>query len=455
MKYIVNVLLFFIMIFTLTVMPIDMKALQVDVSWEKYKAIEEKKETEKQKEVISETVKTSQYDIKYSGENYLFNPTEIKLNLSGDEKLGDLQTDVLSKLTFEWENLQSKDVQILTVPQDVLKVGQTLSTTVDVTINLANLTQIQDGHYKLKIRSQSELTASATPVEMNISWLKQSTYTPTDDSAFKKSATAVTFYYPTTDGGRLIPITESVTNEKILRKIANRLYSGPTADLGLRVGQSAPRIRNIKHSSGKLSLYMNTSDVDAAKKAGLTPAQMTEILTKTYFSLPYIKEIKLYVANKPVTAEWTASEAPSPIARPAATSELFQMTSIGKKLLFVSTPKTFTTPQDVLTALSTADQQNGKLMFSPVPTNVTLTATADPKKAKVITVDLIINGKLYGENAQLTQMMLDAIAINLSRSGLVEEVHFTVGGQPAETLNKVNIKEAYPIPKYINIKAAE
>jgi hypothetical protein len=62
---------------------------------------------------------------------------------------------------------------------------------------------------------------------------------------------------------------------------------------------------------------------------------------------------------------------------------------------------------------------------------------------------------LYGENAQLTQMMLDAIAINLSRSGLAEEIHFTVGGQPTETLNKVNIKEAYPIPKYINIKAAE
>lgn len=452
MKYIVNILLFLIMIYSLTVMPIDMKALQVDVSWEKYKAIEEKKESEKQEEVISETVKTSQYNINYSGESYLFNPSELKLQLTGDEKLGDLQSDVFSKMTFEWVNEQSKDAQILTVPQEALTIGQTLGTSVDFSVSLSSLTQLPDGQYQLKIKSRSELTTNAPEVNINVSWFKQSAYKTVFDGF--GSLTPVTYYYPTT-GGRVLPITEGVSKDKILRKIANHLLSGPGNIPGFKTGQSAPRIRNIKHSNGKLSLYMNTSDVEAAKKAGLTEAQMTEILSKTYFSLPYITEINLYVANKPVTAQWTPSEAASPILRPEVTAEYVHLTSVGGRVLYVPVAKSFTTVQDVLTAMSTADASAGKLCFSAVPANVTLNALVDPSNAKSVTVDLTIKGKLYGDSPQLTQMLLDAIALNLIHSGLVDEVHFTIGGQPVETLNGVSLAETYTIPEYINAKTAE
>ncbi len=452
MKYIVNILLFLIMIYSLTVMPIDMKALQVDVSWEKYKAIEEKKENEKQEAVISETVKSSQYSINYSGDSYLFNPSELKLQLSGDEKLGDLQSDVLSKLTFEWVNEQSGDAQILTVPQEALTVGQTLGTNVDFSISLASLTQLMDGQYQLKIKSRSELTADAPEVTVNVSWFKQSAYkTLFDDFG---SLTPVTYYYPTT-GGRVLPITEGVAKDKTLRRMANHLLSGPGNIPGFKTGQSTPRIRNIKHSNGKLSLYMNTSDVDAAKKAGLTEAQMTEILSKTYFSLPYIKEINLYVANKPVTPQWAATDVPSPIFRPAETKEFFNLTTVGGRVLFVSGAKTFTTVQEVLTAMSTPDTANGKLCYSPVPDNVTLSAVSDPSNLKAVTVNISISGKLYGDDPKLTQMLLDAVALNLSRSGLIDEVRFTVNDQPVEALNGIKLSDAYPIPEFINAKTAE
>ena len=452
MKYIINILLFLIMIYSLTVMPIDMKALQVDVSWEKYKAIEEKKESEKEQAVISETVKTSTYNINYSGETYLFNPSELKLQLSGDEKLGDLQNDVLSKLTFEWFNVQSKDAQILTVPQEALKVGQTLGSQVDFTISLTSLTQLPDGQYELKVRSQSELTKDSPEVAVKVSWFKNSAY-KTSFNGFG-SLTPVTYYYPTT-GGRVLPITEGVTKDKILRKIANHLYSGPTNLSDFKTGQAAPRIRNIKHSNGKLSLYMNTSDVESAKKTGLTEAQMTEILSKTYFSLPYIKEINLYVANKPVNAQWLPSETANPILRPTATNEFYTVTTVGGRVLFVPSSRTFTSVQEVLTALTTPDTAAGKLCYSPVPANVTLSATLDPANQKSVTVDLAITGNLYGDNPQLTQMLLDAIVLNLSRSGLVTEVHFTVAGQPVEALNGVKLSEAYKVPEVINAKTAE
>lgn len=458
MKYIINALLFLIMIYSLTVMPIDMKALQVDVSWEKYKAIEEKKETEKQQTEIEETVKESPYQLTYEGESYLFNPSQLALTLSGDEKLSDLQSDVIGKLTFEWTSTSSGDVQVLSVPQEAIKVGSlsgTNITTLPLTISLASLTQLTDGQYTLKINSTSELTKSSVSPELAVTWIKKSSYTPYTGTGFGKSL-PVTVYYPTADASQFIPITESFSNSKTLRKIANFLYAGQTENTALKTGQLIPRVRTIKFGSSVLSLYFTSADIETAKANGLSPVQMTGLLTKTYFSLDYLKEIKLYIDNKPADLKLLSNPTPEPIVKVASSPEIYQLTAVGNTLLFAPTAHTYSSVQELLTGLTTVDPAlKNKQILSPIPANVSLNAVADPANTNRITIDLKITGILYGSDPTLTQMMLDAIALNVTKAGFAKEVLFTVNGQPAEVLNAIPIKEPYKTPTYINVKTAK
>jgi hypothetical protein len=453
MKYLINILLFLIMINTLTVMPIDMKALQIDMSWEKYKAIEAKKENQEQQAAITETVKTSQYELAYSGENYLFNPSQIQIKLSGDEKLADLQSDVISKLTFEWENTNNGDVQTLSVPTDAIKLGQSMGTSIDLTVNLSSLTQIVDGQYKLKVTSKSDLTTSNPPIELQISWIKKGVYSPYTGKGFGKS-TAVTFYYPTVDGLSLVPITEPMSSSKTLRKTVTRLLSGAPEGYGLRTGPAIPKIRNIQFKSSKLSLYMTTADIEAAKATGLTAAQMTESISKTFFSFSYIKEISLFVDNKLAGTDLVALETALPIQRSVEAPHIYQVATVGTNILFMPTSKTFASAQDVLTALTQPDiTQKGKSTFSPIPANVKLSAQTNPSNAKDLIVDLSITGTLYNSDPKLTQLLLDVVSLNLTKSGFAENVTFTVGGQSVAQLNQVPIKDTYPTPKFINVKS--
>lgn len=458
MKYIINILLFFIMIYSLTVMPIDMKALQVDVSWEKYKAIEEKKETEKQQSEIEETVKESPYQLKYDGETYLFNPNQVALTLSGDEKLSDLQADVISKIKFEWTNTSSGDVQILSVPTEAVKVGTvsgTNITSLPITINLSALTELVDGQYTLKISSASELTKASITPEIAVTWIKKSTYSPYTGSGFGKLL-PVTVYYPTTDGSQLVPITEGFSSSKTLRKIANFLYTGQSENTALKTGQLIPRVKTIKWGNGVLSLYFSSADVETAKARGLTPVQITEILTKTYFSLEYLNEIKLYVDNKPADGTFTPNTAPSPLVKVAAGPETYPLTAVGNQLMFVPTPHTFSNLEELIASLSKADSTlKNKHTLTPIPTNVALSATTDPADSTKVTINLNITGTLYGGDPKLTQMMLDAIALNVSKSGFAKSLYFTVNGQPADVLNTIPIKEAYKAPTIINVKTAK
>lgn len=458
MKYIINVLLFLIMIYSLTVMPIDMKALQVDVSWEKYKAIEEKKETEKQQSEIQETVKESPYQLKYEGENYLFNPSQVALTLSGDEKLADLQSDVIGKLNFEWTNTSSGDVQTLSVPAEAVKVGAvsgTNITSLPITINLGSLTQLADGQYSLKINSASELTKSSISPEIAVTWIKKSTYTPYTGSGFGKTL-PVTVYYPTADGSQLIPITEGFSSSKTLRKIANFLYTGQADNTALKTGQLIPRVKTIKWGNGALSLYFTSADIETAKTKGLTPVQMTEILTKTFFSLDYLEEIKLYVDNKPADSSLVQNPAPAPIVKTAATPETYPLTAVGNQLMFVPTPHTYSNIDELLSSLTKTDPSlKNKAILSPIPSNVSLSATVNPADSAKVTINLNIAGNLYGGDPKLTQMMLDAIALNITKSGLAKELYYTVNGQPVEVLNTIPIKDAYKAPALINIKTAK
>lgn len=457
MKYIVNILLFLIMIYSLTVMPIDMKALQVDVSWEKYKSIEEKKENQEQQAEIAETVKTSTYHLAYSGQSYIHNPSELSFTIEGDQKLQELQEDVLKNLTFEWVNKLTGDKQILSVPQTAVKTGsisgaETMS--LPVTVSLSGLSQIPDGQYTLKVNSQSELTANSEAIGIELSWFKTSKYTSPATVSFGKS-TAVTYYYPASDNTSLIPITEAVSNEKVLRKMANHMLAGPGTVNGLRQGQMAPRIRNIQLKSGKLSLYMNKADVETAVSSGISAETMSSAISRTYFSLPYIEEIYFYIDNKPVSVNWTEIPEAAAITKPAATPVLYRLASFGTSLYYVPTAQTFTSPDQLFNLMTSPDSsQMGKTSLQVIPANVTLSASQDPEDSKHLIVNVSLEGDLYGKDESLTRMLLDHIALNLVSGGLAESVSFSVNGQAGQILNGVDLTNPYEIPKYLNTKKA-
>lgn len=452
MKYIVNILLFFIMVYSLTVMPIDMKALQVDVSWEKYKAIEEKKENEQTKEVINETIKEGKYELTHAGETYFFNPTTLSLTLKGDEKVASLKSDVINKLVFKWVNTATGDEIALSVPESAIqsKVSPNETSAVDIEVSLANLTTLPDGQYTLNIHSDSELTKTGLPVSLDVSWFKQATYAP-HTKELSLSGTIVDYYYPDVSGKSLIPITQSVSKDKSLRKIANHLYTGVTDNPSVKSGSVAPRIRNIQLKAGKLQLYITTADAETAKALGLTPALMTQSLARTFYSLPYISEIYFYINNVPVDENW------NPIAEPLLISKLENdvyskiLIASGKELLYVNGSKQILTPADLIAVFTEKDEQlKGQAVVDPLPKNVKMTAAFDTKNTKRLMVDLAISGTLYNGDPNLTSMLLDTIALNAVHTGLAKDVQVTVNGQITDTLNTISIKDPLKVPSYLN-----
>ncbi len=454
MKYIVNILLFFIMVYSLTVMPIDMKALQVDVSWEKYKAIEEKKENEQTKEVINETIKEGKYELTHTGNAYYFNPTSLTLTLKGDEKVASLKSDVIKNLIFKWVNDATGEETALSVPESAIqsKTSPNENAAVEITVSLESLTTLPDAQYTLYIHSNSELTKSGTPVPLSISWFKQSAYKPhTEEISF--TGVPVDYYFPDASGKFLIPITQGVSKDKSLRKIASHLYTGTSESTVLKNGQVAPRIRNIQLKSGKLQLYITTSDAENAKKTGLSPALMTDLLAKTYYSLPYISEVYLYINNEPVDANWHVVPQPLLIAKTASETSAKALVISSGHFFYVNGAKTITTPEDLMSFYTSTDATlKGLQVVNPLPKNVKLSASFDANNANRLLVDLSIQGDLYGTDATLTQMLLDSIAINSVRTGLSKEVQITVNHQVMDTLNNLPIKEPLLIPSYLNIK---
>lgn len=452
MKYIVNGLLFFIIIYSLTVMPIDMKALQVDVSWEKYKAIEAEKENQEQQKEITETVKESQYTLSIEGDSYRFNPESLSVKLMGDEKLIDLKSDVLSKLTLAFKNTLTGESQEFAVPANAITESSVASgqNTMQFTIALTSLTQIPDGQYTLSLASKSELTQGDAP-ELMLSWFKTSSYT--DPRTVNLGNTFVTYYYPSTDLKQLIPVTERVSNDKILRKMATHLLNGTAVDSGLKTGQVAPRIRNIQLKSGKLSLYFNQADVDAALKTGLSAKQMTDILTQTYFSLDYINEVYFYLNNKPADANLVNVTTPQPVTRPAVSnSQVLHGIEVGTKIYWLPTSVAPITLENFASVL-TAKQPSlaGKKALSPIPPNVKLSFSTDPEVANQVVADIQITGSLYDNQPELNLMLFDYISQNVKLSGIAKTLVFKVNGQTVDSLNGVNLSKAYAPPKYLNV----
>lgn len=452
MKYIVNCLLFLIMIYSLTVMPIDMKALQVDVSWEKYKAIEAEKENQEQQKEITETVKTSQYTLSIEGDDYRFNPDNISVKLMGDEKLIDLKSDVLSKLTLAFKNNLTGEEQIYTVPSNAITESSVASgqNTMQFAIALNSLTQIPDGQYTLSLASKSELTQGENPT-LRLSWFKTASYT--DPRGVNLGNTFVTYYYPTTDLQQLIPVTERVSSDKILRKMATHLLNGTAVDSGLKTGQIAPRIRNIQLKSGKLSLYFTQADVDAALKTGLSAKQMTDILTKSYFSLDYINEVYFFLNNKPADANLVNVATALPVTRPAvANSQILHGIEVGTKIYWLPTEVPSLTLETLASALS-AEQVTlkGKKALSPIPSNVQLRFSLDPEVKDQVIADIQLTGQLYGNQPELSLMFFDYISQNVKRNGIGKTLVFKINGQTVENLNGVNLAVPYSPPKYLNV----
>lgn len=452
MKYIVNCLLFLIMIYSLTVMPIDMKALQVDVSWEKYKAIEAEKENAEQQKEITETVKNSQYTLSIEGEKYIFNPTSLSLKLMGDEKLIDLKSDVLSKLTLSFMNTLTGEEQVYAVPTNALTESSVTSgqNAMQFTIALNNLNQIPDGQYTLKVESKSELTQGSTP-EIELSWLKTVKYT--DPRTVNLGSSFVTYYYPTADLKQLIPITERVSNDKILRKMATHLLNGTAVDSGLKTGQIAPRIRNIQLKSGKLSLYFTGADVEAALKTGLSAKQMTDILTQSYFSLDYINEVYFYLNNKAADANLVNVETPAPVTRPiTSSSQILHGIEVGTKVYWLPTAAPTLSLETLASSLK-AEQPAlvGKKALSPIPPNVNISFSLNPEVPDQVIADIQLTGQLYNNQPDLNLMFFDYISQNVKLSGIGKSLVFKVNGQAVENLGGVDLSKPYVSPKYINV----
>lgn len=433
-------------------MPIDMKALQVDVSWEKYKAIEAEKENAEQQKEITETVKNNQYALSIEEQNYLFNPESLNIKLLGDEKLIDLKSDVISKLTLAFKNKLTGEEQVFAVPANAITESSVTSgqNSMQLKIALNNLTQIPDGQYTLSVESKSELTQGSTP-SIDLSWLKTVTYT--DPRGINLGSNFVTYYYPTADLKQLIPITEKVSNDKILRKMATHLLNGTSVDSGLKTGQIAPRIRNIQLKSGKLSLYIVQADVDAALKTGLSIQQMTDILCQSYFSLDYINEIYFYLDNKPASASLVNTPTAVAVTRPTgSTNQILHGIEVGTKIYWLPTDVA-TVSVDTLATLLDSEQPSlmGKKALSPIPPNVKLSFSLDPEKADQIIADIRLTGSLYNNRTDLTRMFLDYISQNVKISGVGKTILFKINGESVESLNGIDLTKNYDSPKYLNV----
>lgn len=429
-------------------MPINLSALQFDVSWKKYHQIEQQKVEKEEQKTITETVKSKTYHLTSDTAEFLTNPTSLKLQLTGDDKLNALNDDVFQKLELVFK-VGSTEYATFTGSQvKGVKIEEKNSLS-EATIDLSAYA-LPDGQYDVSIRSTSELTANNPPIEVKMAFHKSENYTAAM-SQLPKNGQVVTFYYPSADGKTLIPYSETLSNTKILRNIVNRLYTGAPETLPVMKGQIIPRIYNIQLKSGVLSLYIADSEAKKYMTTHTSGKLAIESLVRTLYSLDYVKTIELYV-NKQKTG----------LAFNDVTLEaLPQKNSVSQAYLSYQLPDTRlilipsenvslgTDPQSLFSVLKSGEAlANGILLQAVVPNNVSLNS-ATPLE-KTLTLDLKVDGDLYGQSTPLTQRMLDALTLTYLKHSAYDTLVITINGQPVTTLNGIDMTQPLKLPMFIN-----
>lgn len=444
-KFLFNFILLTVMFFTLTTMPVNKKILDFNFSLEGFLAWEQSKNPAGE---TPETPADGWGDASMTiGTPYLYEPEQLVILIEGTGEVVRSASDIRAQMTL---TVYDKDRSVAVLSGDqipFLEDRLTDKTTVELVLDVKAL-KLPAGHYTLEFSSASAHVATgptgvSDSVTAAVSTFEGKRYVPARQVAGAGNV-ALQIYYVDENLMHLIPLSQATANDRVLRKTANALAAPPPAGLGLLNEAPAFRVPNIQYAQGLASMYTRAADLGPFSSGSTRSLMAVEAIKYSLFNIDYVQEIKFYVDGR-ATGEFLHGMDLSTVYKRSATPTAWLgIRTSGERLLVgpVAVYPTLSNPvEDVLALLKSGIAQEGSsdALIAPVPGNVTILSAV--QEGSVVTVDLAVEGELYGGNPALTAFMVDAMTQSLTSIQGVDGVRFMLNGTPAGSLNGLNLSE--------------
>lgn len=434
-RFLFNLVILMVMFFTLTTMPVNKKILDFDFSFEKFTAWEKEKSGEETPVTPINTVADATLTMNTA---YLFQSEELVLNVESQTDVGIAASEIRDKMTL---SVFDKDRQIASLSgTDIPFMEDRLIDKTHVALILdVNALKLPAGQYRLEFVTTSTHVDPALTAALvtEMTSFEGKTYLVAKDIAVKGN-TAIQIFYADESLTYLIPLAQESLNDKLLRKTANELASPPPAGMGLSPIAPAPRMPNIVYADGLASLYFKSADL-GAYAAGNDITRLTlDAIRHSMFHVRYVKQLRFLVDGRTDGTFLNGVDLSMIFERDTVPNAwLGVRTSAGRLYLspFSVYPTLKNPVEDIFALLRSGLAQDGtsEALIAPIPANVSFISSK--QEGAQLTVDLSLEGDLYGGDPKWAAFMFDALTTSLTSIEGVDSVMYTLNGAPVSDLN--------------------
>lgn len=442
-RFLTNLFIVIVMGLSLSVIPINAKALDLDMATLKKNVEKPSDKPDKKAEALYAIMAST------SQKTVLTNPNAIEFELSAkDLKLA--FEDFKSHFTIEvmkdgtvYKRLTAKQLATALVPN----ADDPSRATISVPVRYQDL-HLLSGRYTLKLVTSSDNLETLKGLEFMVMYLDDKVYSPALRETEKRVAT---IFYPDLDDQILIPLTKRLASEKGASKaVLAHLSADADAETGVRAILSP--LYGVKPTlkGSVVTLDYQSADLASMTQAG-DHALVFKAITETELYLPYVDMLEFKLDGTSTQKILNVQDTSAPVIESPSVNLHYAYINTSKNLFVYPVKTTVVDPAALFESLKKAPEMDLKKgsLFAAVPSDVDLLSST--LEDGILSIELSPSIlKAYSGNVHYVNLMVDTITNTMNSIPEVDGVRILVSGQPIKTIGTVKIPEIVVDKPYIN-----
>lgn len=443
MKFIKNIFLIIIIAFSLSIIPINAKLLNYDLS-----DLISQEEIPEEQEKIKEEIKPI-YTIE--SKTQTITQPEIEFTISTN------QEDPIESIinSFDFTIYNNSDIKLSKKIKDLnylteISTNRSLSI-YKVSLDLTSL-KLPNGYYNITIQPTSDFKKT---LKYDYTLLKNKTYIGSNNQLPENKLYAK-IYLPDRDFLRLVPINRPIENtEALIRATINQLLIPAKEKYGLNTTVAAPRTPNIFISQGVATLDLNPSEIEEFDQGSAAATFALNSLIKTMSHFKIVDEIKFNVVNPQKEAYFHGTDLSEPFKVSGLPKAFVGLESATEYMylypLEISEEKLTGKINTLFNTLQTATHETEatKNLFPTLPSEVKLLNYRF--NGRNLELDLSEDFlTAFNDKPEYQKLMYDSLLYSFTSIEGIETLSILVKGKKITTEVYPNISEPTKPNKYIN-----
>ncbi len=447
-KVLVNLLIIVILCFSLSMIPLDTRALDINFD-NMFKSEDE------EPEVVIEPIT---YAIAFkSDQTEYYNPNKIEVEFTASHKTEELDLLATSEFSIDVYEGQTK---LKTINDTSGVITKTLSEDELTLIVETKISQealdLENGSYDFVLNAAHEELSESIQI---------TTYYLNDNYTYNKgtsdpgeATTPVRLHYLDKDMEVVVPVYRMASySTKLTRNAFNALFDVPT-DMGLNETAHVPYAPRIFFESGMATCHLTNASIVEFTKNDYNAPLAFEAIAKTMVNIEnsfVTQKVQFLLNGKLITA---VGETPVEASYEIKDDNQVFMpyVSADNRILLIPTA---TNKQEVtevidyiLDALFSPDKYSINKRFIPaLPLGVELVEY----RIEGTNLKVVFNKGLYDAfdgNPAYVSMMIDALSLSFDSIKDIETTEIIVGGKTVTKIGSVKVASKITAPKYFNIE---